>query len=495
MSKLAPANLAILKPTKDQLSRLKPIKVLDVMEGGSNNFHDEGLFSVPIFGQVGLKERDSTFSYIDIRLEIEHPYLYKTLVSLRKLYQDIMQGREYAVWDEEQKDLVRADIINGDTGYAFFTRYLPIIKFKGSDSEERRRKIMLVEKSIADGKMLTSKVLVIPAGLRDAEIDREGRVVQSEINDFYRTLLGISNSVVGSQDLNSRVFDNSRNSLQRAFNELFDYIFSLLEGKRGLIASRWAARYIVNGTRNVITAMASPVVKIGDPASITLRQTVVGLYQSMKGCLPLTIHHLLNGWLGHVFAEGTNARLVNRTSLKSELVKVDHDTLDEWYTETGLSKLIDHYGDVASRLKPIKINDYYIGLVYRGKDNTYRVFGDIDELPAELSRKDVYPLTMVELLYLDTFRRLNQAGIMVTRFPYSGIGSCYPSIARVMTTTRSEVRWQLDHDWKPMTDEDGSGKLRDPTTAYPTFKDQSHYDTMSPHFAYLKQMGADNIVR
>lgn len=489
MSKLAPANLAILKPTKDQLSRLKQTTVLDVMEGGSSNFHDEGLFSIPIFGQVGLPERDQKFSYIDIRLEIEHPYLYKTLVSLRKLYQDIMQGREYAVWDEEQQDLIRADIITGDTGYAFFTRYLPIIKFKGSDSEERRRKIKLVEESIANGKMMTSKILVAPAGLRDAEIDREGRVVQSEMNDFYRTLIGISNSVVGSQDLNSRVFDNSRNSLQRAFNELFDYIFSMLEGKRGLIASRWAARDIVNGTRNVITAMASPVSKVGDPSSITIQHTAIGLFQAMKGCLPITINLLLNGWLAHVFAEGSNARLVNRTSLKSELVHVDHDTVDEWYTEAGLAKLIDNYSDAASRLKPLKINDYYVGLVYRGKDGTFKLFGDIDELPPELSRKDVYPLTFCELMYINTFRRLNLAGIMVTRFPYSGIRSCYPSLVRVMTTTRSEVRWELDHEWKQLVDDDGHSAF--PATAYPTFKDNSHFDTMAPHFAYLAGMGAD----
>ncbi len=492
MSSLAPANLSILKPDQQMLSRLRPVKVLDVFEGGTTNFHDEGLFSVTTFGRVGLPERDINFSYIDIRVAIIHPYLFRTLVSLRRFYQDVMQGREYAVWDDKEQDLVRSDILNGDTGYQFFMEHLPIIKFKQSESEERRRKIMLIEKAIKENKMTTTKILVIPAGLRDAEIDKEGRVVQSEINDFYRTLLGISNAVVGSNDLTNRVFDVSRNSMQRTFNELFDYIFSMLEGKRGLIASKWAARNVMNGTRNVITSLVTPVKKLGDPSSVSIKHTVVGLYQTMKGVLPLAIHLLLSGWLSHVFAEGQNARLVNRTTLKSEVVHVDHDTVDEWTTESGISKLIDAYGDTSIRLKPVMINDYYIGLVYRGPNKTFRIFGDIDELPVDrgFSREDVHPLTLTELMYLSCYERFNKVGIITTRFPYSGIRSTYPTLVRVMTTERCETRYELNDDWTY----DSVGRMDDLAgiaTAYPTFKDNAHFDTMAPHFAFLAGLGAD----
>ena len=45
----------------NRLSVLKPVKAMDIHEGITNNFHDEGLFSVPIFGRIGTEVRDKSF--------------------------------------------------------------------------------------------------------------------------------------------------------------------------------------------------------------------------------------------------------------------------------------------------------------------------------------------------------------------------------------------------------------------------------------------------
>lgn len=487
MPQMLPANIQLLKPTNQQLGGIRQTKVLDVFEGGSTNFHESGLFSIETFGRIGTEQRDSTFSYIDIRVEILHPYVYENIISLRRFYKDVIHGKTYAVWDEKENDLVAADILTGDTGYQFFMEHLPLIKFKQSGSEERRRKIIVVEKAIAEGKHLTNKILVMPAGLRDAEIDKDGRVIQSEINDFYRSLIGMSNGVLGSNKLTAKVFDTSRNSIQRAFNDLFEYLYNMLEGKRGLIAGKWAARDIFNGTRNVIASVTQPTPRLGDPSILSIKNTAIGLWQVMKGTLPVAIHCILNGWLAHVFAEGSTARLIDKNTLKSVEVRVSNDVLDYWTTPTGITKLIDDYGDINSRLREVEIADHYVGLIYRGPDGTFKIFGDIDELPTDrgMDRENVFPLTMCELLYISGYERWNKLGVVITRFPFTGLRSTYPSIIRCLTTTVAQVRRPLDDDW------DVDNRDEAIASFYPTFKTDSHFDTLGLYFGMLSGLGGD----
>ena len=56
---MQPFNLdpLIVKPT--ELRSLQQVKVPDIFEGSSQNFHAEGLFSTTIFGNVGTEQRDN----------------------------------------------------------------------------------------------------------------------------------------------------------------------------------------------------------------------------------------------------------------------------------------------------------------------------------------------------------------------------------------------------------------------------------------------------
>ena len=57
MSAKLPFNISILELTDETLKYLKPVTSLDTFEGSSKNFHDDGLFSVSIFGKVGDPSR------------------------------------------------------------------------------------------------------------------------------------------------------------------------------------------------------------------------------------------------------------------------------------------------------------------------------------------------------------------------------------------------------------------------------------------------------
>lgn len=478
-----PFNVWLMEVTPQKLSGIRPVKVLDIFDGGTTNFHEDGLFSVLTFGRVGSDDRDRRFSYIDVRTEIFHPLIYNELCSLKALYKGIMAGKVYALWDEKEKDFVASDPTNGETGFYFFLSHWKKIVFKRTGSDIRDDRIKFVEKY--KDKAMVSKVLVLPAGIRDVTIDESGRVKEGEINDLYRKLLSASNAITTTNVAASALLDNSRMSLQNTFNQIYEYIENLIKGKGGFMQEKWGARRVFNGTRNVITAMQTSAERIGAPNSPGQNHTVVGLYQTLKGTLPLSKHHILNGYLKTVFgtAEGT-ALLVNPASYRREPVKVPPKIVDRWTTTAGIEEVINSFENFDIRMKPVMVEDYCIGLVYRGPDMTFRVFGDITELPENLDKSHVHPITLCELLYIAGYRVWNKLGVYPTRYPVAGIGSIYPSIPYVVTTTIAEVRRELDENWEPMDDSYVA-------LEYPTFNNVAFSETMSVHPSRIQGLTAD----
>jgi len=477
-----PANINLMVPTKERLQGTKPTRVLDIFDGGSTNFHEEGLFSISTFGRTGSDERDTRFSYIDIKTEILHPYVYKQLLRLRGLYGEIMSSKAYVVWDEVLNDFVPSDPMNGETGYQLFMSKWKQIVFKGTGSDIRDLRIKFITKFKESS--TTDKIMVIPAGLRDIQIDGDGRIKEGEINEFYRSLISVSNTIPAGATP-TKILDNSRYSLQLTFLKIYEYIIGLLEGKGGFLQDKWGARRIFNGTRNVITAMDTSPAVLGELNSPKINQTGIGLYQLMRGALPKTKHALMTGWLTHVFSgkEG-EALLVNPKTLHREYVKINADTIDKWSTTSGLERVINSYKEVYVRLKPVMIEGYYIGLVYRGPDLTFKFFNDIDDLPKGLDPKHVHPITLCELMYIAGYRLWNTLGMFVTRYPVTGVGSIYASFAYVKNTVKGEVRKELGNDWLPMGDDYTA-------IEYPTFIDPVFVDSLIPHVSRLKLMGGD----
>lgn len=408
-----PFNVTILNLTNDKLKLMRPVKSPDVYDGVTGNFHEDGLFSVLTFGRVGDELRDQKFSYIDIHLHVFHPTIYRALVQLRALYRDILGGVAYATFDEKEGDFVLANELSGQTGYAFFLKHWKKIKFRESRSPVRTERIKMIQKfqSIAT----TSAILVMPAGLRDFVIDSTGRGTQDEINDVYRRILGASKVIVGADGAESSpLYDNSRKSLQQGFNDIYDTVLAMVTGKKGFIQEKFGSRRIFNGTRNVISAMDTSTADLDGINFPDYTDTILGLFQVIKGALPLTIHLLRNGYLGKAFSVGdssTTSRLVDPKTWRSEVVDLPPDSRDRWITVEGLEKVIESYRIVENRHKPIMVEDRYLGLIYKGpfpgdeSKKVFRIFGDISELPEGWDRKHVAPVSLVELLYLSGYQR------------------------------------------------------------------------------------------
>lgn len=480
-----PANIKLLELTPQRLSLLRPVTALDIFDGMSDEFHTDGLFSIQTFGRTGSKERDFKFSYVDIKVEIFHPFIHKNLTSLKGLYGGIMSGRAYATWNKEQKDFETSDMVNGQTGFHFFMQHWKEIKFKQTDSYQRKAKIEMIEKYKAAGTATYTKIMVLPAGLRDIQMQEDGRYKQSEVNDLYRKVINAANAISASSDLNTSIIDVTRYNLQLGFNDIFLYLESLIEGKGGFLQGKFGSRGIVNGMRNVITAMDTTVANLDDLNTFGVDSTGVGLYQVAKGLLPVTIHKLMTNYSNKIFnSQDGSAYLINPKSLRSELVSVSPKTFDLWNTTNGIEKIISSLEDEGIRNQPVMVEDRYLALVYKGH-GTFRIFGDINELPVELSADDVTPITYIELVYLCNYANWNKYPALITRYPISGAGSIYQSYIYCKTTVNSVMRRELDAAWQPM---EGNEFI---ALEYPVLEDPVYINSLIPHTTRLAAMGGD----
>lgn len=92
-----PFNIDLLDLTPDKLVGIRPVTTLDIFDGGSKNFHSNGLYSIDIFGKIGDERRNRRFSYIDIKISIFHPIVFRALCKLKIFYLDILKGKGYAI--------------------------------------------------------------------------------------------------------------------------------------------------------------------------------------------------------------------------------------------------------------------------------------------------------------------------------------------------------------------------------------------------------------
>ena len=474
-----PFNITLLDTKSTRLPASRQIKTREPFEGSTQNYHPEGLFSTEIFGRVGSDDRDRLFGFIALNTTVMHPFIFKTISRLKGLYRGIMEGHSYVIWDEKAKDFVQSDEIHGETGMHLFLKHWKDINYNRSESDVQKERAKAVKRFMSIA--MTDVIWVMPAGYRDVQINEDGRVEENEINDFYRRIVGIADSMPSRSF--SPIVDTSRYRLQKEFNDLYAYIEATLTGKKKHLRGKWARRAITNGTRNVLTSMDTSSPRLGHPAAIGINSTVVGLYQAAKAILPVTKFHLRTGWVNEVFyPEQKAAMLVDPTTLKRERIELDAEMIDRWTSNDGLEKIITSLHVPELRSRPVKIHDYYLGLIYQGPDMTYKIFGDIDELPDGFSRENVSPLTYAEWLYLSMADKWHNYPIFPCRYPVAGEGSSFPSKIFLQTTAVSEVRYMLDENWQ-VTDTVAK--------SFPKKGEKSFFDTMAPHPSRLEGMAGD----
>lgn len=480
---MLPALLWILHASDADLKHIAPITRLDITEGATSDFHDDGLYSTRIFGMVGSTERDEIYGKIDLKVNIIHPKVYRDLVGQRDLYKTILDGTRMAKFDEAEGDFVASIDEDAETGFSFFMRYLDKIQLKPNKSPARNERIKFLEKW--RHRWLMKNLIVMPAGLRDVEMGEDGRVTKHEINEYYFKAISITNTITRSSDMESSAYDQARLSLTLIINELYKYLERFQGGKDGFLKDKWASRRVREGTRNVLTSMNTTGVSLDSPNVPSFDSTVLGVYQTATGLAPLVIHWLRTGFLSKVMAAGEgDVSLVDPKTLKRKWVSLSAYERDRWITEDGQRDVINHLIDNEARGRPIMINGCYLALVYLGED-TFKVFDSIDELPAGFDKANVHPMTLIELIYLCGYSKWSKYFTDIVRYPVTGDDSTYPSRIYVKSTSVGEVRWEMDENWEKQTGDEFMA------VEYPKFGLTTYHDSESPHPSRLSGLGAD----
>jgi len=384
MEKLAPFSMSIIE-TEEYVKRKEcmPVTAYAMYEPSTERFHPDGLFSEVIFGQLGSSQRFIRRAYIDLHTKLITPHLFKQIMELKSYYRDILAGKQYAYFDPELKDLMRttSDDPRGDTGYQFFVSNYPKIDFKETTSNKRSTKIKLLKKY--KDRIFTTKYLVLPAAVRDVKI-KDGRAESEAINKLYLGLMSLA-SAIPAEDGDDPVFDTIRYQMQCKIQEIYVYITTILNGKTGFNQTKYAARTIAYGSRNVITT--PQMVRVDSPLSPNMMQPddiEVPTFQALKVYAPLAIHYLNVNFFSQIFSNPNEANipLINSKTLQLEYHRVSDSELHKYTTNEGLNDVINDLRDVHLHKKPVAFElhrseqvepgtEFYAMLVYDNGDKIY----------------------------------------------------------------------------------------------------------------------------
>lgn len=474
-------NIDFVIPTKRDLLTLRPVTKLNIFKVGSE-FEPEGLFSTEIFGPIGSMSRQEKFGYIDLGVGLLHPSVYQDLIALSGKYRQIIHGEVRAIFDKDAGDFV---IVNDDdygdsgTGLYFFIKHIDELEIPENNSNKRKYNIRKVKK-FAGEESLIKYLLVLPAGLRDYVV-KDGKPTEDEINDKYRAILSISNTLknMNLTDEYMELFNATIINLQKIFLDIYLYFNGsqgILSGKTGFIQGKWTKRGVKYGTRNVITPMVKGVTKLGAPNNIGFNDTVMGVYQFANAISPITKHHVKNRFISKVLEDDNPRAFMFDQGLSSKLVEVSNKEKKLWTSFEGLDKVLSKIGQDIIRFSPVKIEGHYPFLVRDNGDEIEIIYGgnEVGDLT------NVRPMTYFELIYLSIFDISHRYPAKVTRFPVTGNGSTYPSKVYVKTTVVAR-KINLKNP----------GDVDKTVYEYPVLT-QKPFNAMSPHYSRLDGLSADH---
>ena len=372
-----------------------------MFEPSTSRFHPDGLFSEVIFGQIGSTERLVRRGYLELNTKVISPHLFKQMMSLKSYYQDILAGKEYAVFDEELHDFMKVgrDDPDGETGYAFFVKHLSKVVFPQTASIKRSDKIALLKKF--EDKLLMTKFIVIPAGVRDVKEDN-GRMTSEDINKLYLGLLSLTQAMPAN-NADDPVFDTIRYQIQMKVQQVYTYLTDLFDGKGGFGQSKYAARSTVYGNRNVITAAPlSRILSPKEPNMFSVDEVLVPIFQAMKGAQPLVINKLKTIFFNQIFSsQTTSIPLIDPKTWKLTYHEVSASEIRKFTTSEGLTDFINGFRNTNIHMTPVTVKtadtkeSCYLYLVYDTGDSI-TPFRNFEDFKQSYSKVDKYTTEGIE---------------------------------------------------------------------------------------------------
>lgn len=423
--------------------KLREVTEILSFEPNSRSFHPNGLYSEDIFGSITSEERFSTLAYINLNTTVIHPVIYKEVIAKKRLYVGILSGKIYGLWDKEINDFVKtsANEEGAQTGFHFFTSHIKDLAKKkiNMKSLTARNNQELLKKNI--DMLMCSKVLVLPAGLRDMDISK-GEVIKDEVNSIYTSLISYSMAFRDNTNTKDKMFDDPRWRLQQKYNEIYEYIvIDIAKGKRGFIEGHYITRKVAMSTRNVLTVNVPEGNMPDTSKTLKTDETLVGFINVIKAFQPFANKFIRKD----VFAkinDGTNiVPAINPETFELGYIDMDVKTLFKYQDKKRIDVIINKLEYPKFRDSPVSVKDqngveHYLVLKYETKDKVYlgESISDLRNVNPDIKKSDIQPVTWGEIMYIGALTFTKGKHVFVTRYPANGDGSIFPSKVKIGTT-------------------------------------------------------------
>ena len=447
---LDPVRLSIMDVQKFiRENKCQPVTSVFIRETTTNEFKSDGLFSEKIFGQINTPERLVRFGYINLRTKIIHPVIYKNIIKLKSLYEEIVSRQTYAVFNPSTGEFERAseEDDDADTGYQFFMDHLNDIRWEKNQSLKHNEMVDVIEKN--KDKLILEQCLVLPAGLRDLRED-EAKPAADSINKLYSSLINYTLALPTS-GTTSDIYDNVRYSIQKKVLEIYQYLFDMVEGKFGFFQRKYGSRNLALGTRNVVSTASMSASSPEDPQYLKMDEIKISLFQVCKMFTPLIVYNMKMLFLNEVFSiTADQIAVIDPATNNLVYQPVDEDEKSRFLSSEGIEKIIDLFRDPEFRFTPVMVyneqgHGYYLYMIYDDNEVVY-ITRSVSELVQHLKEKGglfdqnkLRPITYAEMLYIAAYRATLNKNSFITRYPAIEIGSEVPNHVHLISTNPGRV--------------------------------------------------------
>ena len=239
-----------------------------------------GLFSEEIFGRLGSRERKKTFAYVNLNCQIVHPEVFPILTSIDPRFSKLLLKKsKYSI----VKGNLVEDPENGNYGIYYFSKIFKDIDWNIFEKTKKSKELEFIKSNLKY--VFISKLIIIPAGVRDIRQITRKNIVQmefAELNKLYDLVINKANN------LENPVFDDELKSIviqsiQSDVLNINKLIKEKIKSKEGLIRGGILSKRIDYSARLVISP--DPKLKLGYVGIPW--QVVIKLFE------PFIIHELL----------------------------------------------------------------------------------------------------------------------------------------------------------------------------------------------------------
>ena len=472
--------------------RCKEVTTSFIRENSSNEFHHEGLFSEQIFGQIGTPDRIINFGYISLNTTILHPVIYRNIIKLKQFYGDILANKQYAKWNDQTKEFDRCgmDDDDADTGYTFFMKHVKELKFNKNESITHNEKIDVYLQNLDN--LTITKCLVIPAGLRDMRVE-DGKPEKDSINKIYTSLLAIAKAIP-ARNGNNPVYNGHRFTIQKKVNEIYEYLFEMIQGKFGVFQRKYGSRALALGTRNVISTTNMNAESPYAGTFFCIDEMKVPLFQCANMFMPLVTYYVKMLFFADVFnVSSDQVAVIDPKTLALRYKPIKEDEKAKFLSSDGVRDIVKLFRDEDFRNNYVTVytednEEYWLYLVYDSGDGTIIIGRSEEDLKSACkaygtlyNKEYVHPLTYLEMLYIAVQKATESRNGLVCRYPAIEISSEIPCKIHVFTTNPGRTVTLRNSK---------NVNIGTVLPEYPIFgKDMT--DSMIPHPSLLGGLGAD----